>query len=417
MLRASVLLLAGAGLVSACAAPGDPAPNELTSGVAATTLSVPDAKCSDGAIAIDTAFPAGNIASCDIAEEGRVGITIAPEDAPPINCSAWYAFRLHSNAPRDVTIELDYTACGHRYWPKTSIGDGMWTPIAERDVDVFVRTPPEEGERENKSARFTVNAGQVPIFVSAQEIIVPATYNAWLDGVEGKSSVHRYELGRSAEGRLIEAITIGDRSAKEQVVLVGRAHPPEITGVQAMLPFMEALMDDSELATRFRERFLVTAVPMLNPDGVVKGFWRHNTGGVDLNRDWGPFTQPETQLMRDMLAAMDANPAQQLRVLIDFHSTNRDVFYTIPDELPTNPALFTKKWLERYQDRMPGYFVNRDARHTVGRPTSKGYSFDTYGVPAITFEIGDNTDRDLTRRIGRESAIALMEELLATPEG
>jgi len=63
---------------------------------------------------------------------------------------------------------------------------------------------------------------------------------------------------------------------------------------------------------------------------------------------------------------------------------------------------------------MPGYEVRRDARHTVGRPISKAYVFDTYGVPGITFELGDETDRKLIKRIGRESANAMMETLLAT---
>ena len=88
--------------------------------------------------------------------------------------------------------------------------------------------------------------------------------------------------------------------------------------------------------------------------------------------------------------------------------------YTIPDELPTDPPLFTRDWLARYQDRMNGYEVTRDARHEAGRPISKAHAFDTYGVPAVTFELGDETDRTLIRRIGREAAIAMMEELLAT---
>ena len=148
----------------------------------------------------------------------------------------------------------------------------------------------------------------------------------------------------------------------------------------------------------------------------MRGFWRHNTGGVDLNRDWGPFTQPETQLMKGVMDAMAANPDQQLKLLLDFHSTNRDIFYTIPDELPTDPELFTAKWLERYQQLMPGYEVVRDARHVVGRPISKAYGFDTYGIPAITFELGDETDRELVKRIGKQAAMAMMETLLATPE-
>jgi len=142
---------------------------------------------------------------------------------------------------------------------------------------------------------------------------------------------------------------------------------------------------------------------------------RHNTGGVDLNRDWGPFTQPETVLIQNVLTSIDSDPSRDLRVLIDFHSTNKDVFYTIPDELPTDPELFTKKWLQLFQTRMPDYEVNRDARHVVGRPISKAHVYDTYGVPGITLEIGDKTDRELIKRIGRESAIAMMQTMLDTP--
>ena len=179
-----------------------------------------------------------------------------------------------------------------------------------------------------------------------------------------------------------------------------------------MMAFVDTIMGDSELASAYRARFETLVVPLLNPDGVVEGHWRHGTGGVDLNRDWGPFTQPETALMRDLLAEVAEDPDRKLRVLIDFHSTGEDVFYTIRDELPTDPEMFTRRWLDFYQQRMPGYVVNRDARHDVGRPISKAYAYDTFGIPGVTFEIGDETDRALIADIGREAAYAMMMEML-----
>ena len=393
---------AGAIWLSSCVAPGTASLDS-----AAEPLAVADARCSDGSVAIDTAFDAGALASCTVGDGGRISITLSPEDAPPINCSAWYAFRVHSNAPRVVGIDLNYTACGHRYEPKVSYDGVEWTYLDPSMVEITE----VDGTR---MARLSVHTDGRPLFVSAQEIIGPATYDAWLDGLEETGLVERETLGLSAEGRAIEIMYLGNPAAQEQVALVGRQHPPEVTGALAMFPFVETLLEDTELARRFRERFRVSAVPLLNPDGVVKGHWRHNTGGVDLNRDWGPFTQPETQLMRDVLVAIDNDPDKRLRLLLDFHSTGRDIFYTIPDELPTDPPLFTRDWLARYQDRMSGYEVTRDARHEAGRPISKAHAFDTYGVPAVTFELGDETDRTLIRRIGREAAIAMMEELLAT---
>ena len=40
---------------------------------------------------------------------------------------------------------------------------------------------------------------------------------------------------------------------------------------------------------------MVIVYPLMNPDGVDEGHWRHNTGGIDLNRDWAHYNQPETR--------------------------------------------------------------------------------------------------------------------------
>nr|WP_298929457.1 M14-type cytosolic carboxypeptidase [uncultured Erythrobacter sp.] len=369
------------------------------------------AECRTDTARIDQAFPTGAYQSCDVTGNKHFRLTIAPEDDGDINCSAWYAFRVNAARKTRITVDLDYTKCGHRYWPKTSTDGVNWEFMKPKYVKV-------EGERGERTARLTLKVDETPLFVAAQEIFPPSIYEAWLDRLEQMPSATVSLLGRSAQGRKIELLRIADPNTtpRETVVLVGRQHPPEVTGALAMLPFVETIMGDSEIAKAYRSRFETLAVPLLNPDGVVHGHWRHNTGGVDLNRDWGPFTQPETRLMGNMLTWIENDSARDMRVLIDFHSTNRDVFYTIPDELPTDPELFIKKWLELYQERMPDYEVNRDARHTEGRPISKAHAFDVYGAPGITFEIGDDTDRELIKRIGRESAIAMMQTLLETPE-
>lgn len=374
------------------------------------THDVEEATCSTRIARIDQDFPTGAFADCESSGDRRFTLTIAPEDEGDINCSAWYAFRVTPERRTRITVELDYTTCGHRYWPKTSTDGVTWTRMSPYDVEI-------EGERGERTARLTLRLGNGPLFVAAQEIMPPSVYDAWLDKLEIQPFATRSLLGKSAEGRDIEMLRFAtpDAAPRETVVLVGRQHPPEVTGALAMIAFVDTLAEDSEVAKAYRARFETLMVPLLNPDGVMRGHWRHNTGGVDLNRDWGPFTQPETALMKGLLAEVEADPARDLRVLIDFHSTNRDVFYTIPDELPTDPVLFTRKWLELFQERMPGYEVDRDARHEVGRPISKAYAYDTYGAPGITFELGDETDRALIQRIGREAAIAMMVTMLETP--
>ncbi len=367
--------------------------------------------CTTKSATLDKNFPTGAYGACDTLGEKRFTLTIVPEDEGDINCSPWYAFRVTPARSTRITVKLDYEACGHRYWPKTSSDGVNWEYMPEKRVTI-------EGERGERTALISLKVSKdKPVFVAAQEILPPSVYDAWLDTLVGQPFATRSLLGKSAEGRDIELLRIAApaKAQRETVVLVGRQHPPEVTGALTMFSFVETIMGDTDLARAYRARFETLVVPMLNPDGVVRGHWRHNTGGVDLNRDWGPFTQPETKLMKGLMDEVEADPGRTIRAMIDFHSTGRDVFYTIPDEFPTEPELFTKKWLELYQERMPGYEVERDARHVPGRPVSKAYAFDTYGVPGVTFELGDETDRKLLKRIGREAATAMMVTMLEAP--
>lgn len=366
-------------------------------------------------IAVDADFPGGAFASCTFQSPEHLVVQIEPENEPPINCSPWYAMRLtplrSQEQVQQVTLELSYDVCGHRCWPKTSADGKNWRRLQPQNVTIS-----EVGGV--RQARLTIELHDGPLWLAAQEVIQPADYSDWLAELSRSPAANRWVLGKSTQGREIPGLTIKapDSSPVEQIVLIGRQHPPEITGAIAMRVFVEETLADTPLATRFRNRFEITVVPMLNPDGVVHGYWRHNTGGSDLNRDWGPFVQPETRLMRELLEEISARPEMKLRLFLDFHSTGSDVFYTIPDDLPTDPLMFTRDWLKNLQKRMHEYNVRRDPGHNAGLPTSKSYVYAKYGIPTATFEIGDETNRDLIDKIAREAARAMMETLLMAPK-
>ena len=377
---------------------------------AAHELQKPDLSgCTTSVVTLDTNFPAGNVSGCETSGKKRLKLKFAPEDAPPINCSAWYAFRLTPKRKTKVTVTLDYEACGHRYWPKVSTDGQSWKYLPKKQVKVTE----EDGK---KSAKIKIKLGKQPVFVAAQEIFAPSTYDAWLDVAEANPDAIRSILGKSTEGREIPMLSIALASAKpkEQVVLVGRQHPPEITGALGMMPFVETILSDNPIAVQYRARFETIVVPMLNPDGVVRGHWRHNVGGTDLNRDWGPFKQAETKLMDGLLQKLESDPAKKLRFFADFHSTQNDIFYTIPDEFETTPKLYIKNWLGRLQERMPDYKVKRNENPKLTQANSKNYVYRQYRVPTVTYEMGDETDRALIAQIGKEAALAMMETLLKT---
>ncbi|HQV31978.1 MAG TPA: M14 family metallopeptidase, partial [Calditrichia bacterium] len=182
-------------------------------------------------------------------------------------------------------------------------------------------------------------------------------------------------------------------------------------GTYALLGFLRTICGESDLARQFRREFGVVAIPLMNPDGVAEGHWRHNTGGIDLNRDWLYFNQPETRVARDEFLKIKANPAQQLFMFLDFHSTQRDIFYTMKPELETVPPHFSEQWLAEIQRRLPDYQVRERASGTKS-PVSKSWFYLTFGVPSVTFEIGDDTPRESVDRLARVAAEVMMEQLL-----
>lgn len=355
-------------------------------------------------------FEAGAFRYCEVVDQRHFRLAIAPEDAPPINCSPWYAFRLVPRVPGEVRVDLDYGACGHRYWPKTSDSPDGWERLPEDRVTI-------SGPRRESSASLSVPLANKSTYVSAQELLLPGHYRDWMDGKATHPAAEKFTLGRSAEDRVIEGLRIAAGTGhRETVLIIGRQHPPEVTGGFALLPAIERMLADDPVATAYRARFETIVIPMLNPDGVVRGHWRHNVGGTDLNRDWGPFTQPETKLVAAMLEQIEADPQRRLRLLLDYHSTGFDTIYTLTDAQVTDPPGFTKAWIANYQARLPGYSVRSDPSHTVDRPTSKTFGFERYGVPTATYEIGDNTDRALIVRLGSASTEAMMATMLEMPE-
>ncbi|MDB6006524.1 MAG: hypothetical protein JWR15_3511 [Prosthecobacter sp.] len=74
--------------------------------------------------------------------------------------------------------------------------------------------------------------------------------------------------------------------------------------------------------------------------------------------------------------------------------------------------MLTSRWLEALQKHVPDYKVNREASPTPTHTTSAYWAHSTFGIPAITYEIGDNTDRAQLKRVAASAAQEMMTLLL-----
>ncbi len=385
-------LLLGLGTVTgACVQAPPPEPVSAPAPVAV------EATCRTSAARLYFDFEGASASACAVRGERDFALLVTPEHAPPINPSPWYAFRYETVGEAPVTVTLGYLGGQHRYAPKWRGDDGAW-----RDL-------PAEPSADGKGAVIRLPAGRG--MVAAQEIIPPAAARADLARWSAASGAQPFTIGTSHDGRPIEAIRFGRSDAPKLVVLLGRQHPPEVTGAIAMAAFVDTL------AARAGDLgdVQVLVVPMLNPDGVVRGHWRANRGAVDINRDWGEFTQPETRAVK---AWLDALPAGVRPVLmVDFHSTSRNLFYVQGDEASPAQQRFLDEWLVGREKAFPGYPFTLEPRNAnPGSGTAKNWFHATYAIPSYTYEVADTADRAATRSAARALAESLLGVLDRAPE-
>lgn len=352
-------------------------------------------------VTFDTRFAMARASDCQRIARDEYTVVTRPENTP-INPSPWFAFKVSAASARAITVRLVCDGGPLRYRPKISVDGINWVTLP---AEAFTSTA------KSSEGTLRLEVGPEPLWVAAQEVITSDRLEAWSRALERLPFVTRSEIGRSLQGAPLHKIEITGATNPGYVVILGRQHPPETTGTLALMRFVETLVGDSALARDFRQQFNVLLVPLLNPDGVDQGHWRHNQNGVDLNRDWGVFRQPETSAVLDQINAL--REKGRLFFFLDFHSTQYDVFYTQTDAEQSFPTDFTKHWIDGIQRRFPDYKVKRSASSSPTSTTSVGWARRTFGIHAITYEIGDNTDRALLQQIATGAAEEMMTLLLA----
>ncbi len=380
-------LWAGLGLLAgACASVPPPATPAAGMGIARADT------CHSAEVTIAFDFAGAPPLACAVTGTRDFTLLVSPEHAPPINPSPWYAFRYSATGDGPVQVTLRYIEGAHRYAPKLRAGDNAWRELAV--------TVSAEGD----SASFDLPPGEG--LVAAQELVTPINNETNLGAWSALSGAPVFMIGTSHDGRAIPAIRLGRADAPKLVVLLGRQHPPEVTGAIAMETFIGVLAERADTLGDVQ----VLVVPMLNPDGVTRGHWRANRGAVDLNRDWGVFTQPETRAIK---AWLDALPKGVRPVLmVDFHSTGRNLFYVQGDKATPAQQRFLGAWLAGRENAFPGYPFTIEPRNAnSGSGTAKNWFYAAYAIPAYTYEVADTVDRDAARNAARELAAGLVAAL------
>lgn len=357
-----------------------------------------------GGVGATNDFPAARLNAFLQENDSTYVASIWPENFP-INPSPWFAFKLWSEEEREIDLKLDYSnGAKHRYVPKLSADGEQWTPLDSTLLQL---------NQDSTKATLRLKVGKDTLWVSAQEIQDHRRVGEWVRKMAQNEVVHEGVAGKSALGRDLYHMNLykGDGYDKKPAVLIiSRQHPPEVTGFLCMKAFVETIISEGA-SNGFLEKYRVMVYPLMNPDGVDLGHYRHNTGGVDLNRDWAEYHQPEVRQVTTHMVRETTVAKNDVVLGLDFHSTFNDVYYTPESSVERKIPAFTKAWLEKIRVATGLEDIN-ESPGKISRPTSSGWYNQQFGATGITYEIGDKTPREFIQKKGVESARAMMELLL-----
>ncbi|MFN7950980.1 MAG: M14 family metallopeptidase [bacterium] len=256
--------------------------------------------------------------------------------------------------------------------------------------------------------------------------------NADLRALEASGIAKVSVVGRSLEGRDVLGVKISDNPqldepGEKEGVIVGCHHAREWISVEVPFLLAKAMVD--EYATNPAVKALVDGgvtwiVPMVNPDGfeysrLVNRMWRKNrrlnsggSYGVDLNRNyasgWGgsgssgtpssdtyrgtaPFSEPETQVIRDFVGAHD------FQFLLTYHSYSQLVLWPwgwTYDKAPDDALLGRiANDLESMINSVHGviYTAEKSSDLYLAAGTTDDWFYEVTGRPGFTIELRPNS--------------------------
>ena len=256
---------------------------------------------------ISTGFDAGAIEIVQATDAHLIELRIRPDSHADF--LQWFYFRLQGAAGMPCTVRL--LNAGAATYP-----DGWkdYAAVASYDRQNWFRVP-------------TSFDGQVLtiVHVPAQDSVYyayfePYSWERHLDllGRAGNApGVQLLDLATTHDGRDLNAVVIGDVSARKKAWIIARQHPGETMAEWFVEGMIDALLDPANsVAQRLRQEVVLYLVPNMNPDGSVRGNLRTSATGANLNREW---MAPSVDYSPEVLAVRDMMHVTGCDLFLDIH--------------------------------------------------------------------------------------------------
>ena len=276
----------------------------------AWTLQAPPAAGSAALQFIDTSFENASPLWYETAADGSIQIHLLydHERSSPNRAAGHIHFLIHATPGSTLTLEfrnLDNVWNGR----PGSVARELKTLVVSADGGDWKPAPTESlpGDR----VRLTVVMPGPRLYVARLEPYRVSDLDRLLESIGRNRLVRVTPIGKTAGGRRLEIVRIGNPRAPYRLFVRARAHPWESGSNWVAQGLIERLLKGDDRATAFLERYSVDVLPMANKDGVALGRTRFNLLGKDLNRNWdrptdAPLAPENAALERWLEAAIAA---------------------------------------------------------------------------------------------------------------
>ena len=222
---------------------------------------------------------------------GTLDVEGMPEKARDGNRFIHWNFRLTGCKDRTVRFDLYYAKA--YLWPMKMLvpvvtyADGSVELV--RGVETRSFGPAAGRNMEKVGATWSHRFRQEPATISFSMPFTNDDVARLVSSLKGNQAVVVRELGRTPVFQLpLYQIVVTDPSVpdkdKKGVWLHGGEDPWEFPGIAALAGFVQFVAGDDPLAVEFRKRFVLSAIPLVNPDAVHRGDTNFylDAGGRDI---------------------------------------------------------------------------------------------------------------------------------------
>jgi hypothetical protein len=378
----------------------------LVQTVAAASAAEPPAAEKPPLDFIRTGFENGSPVQWEVDADGVVNIQMLYdyERNSPNRAAGHWHFQLQGKPGADLTLVLHNFDNVYNGRPGAAVSKKSICYVSS-DGRRWSVIPAEflEGNR----LRLRVHLDGPSLYLARLEPYRLSDLERLLVEIRGHKLVEITEIGKTAEGRTLEIIRVGDPAAPHRVLLRARSHAWEPGGNWVVQGLIRAMLADDKVAQESRKRYCIYVLPMANKDGVARGLTRFNMLGKDLNRDWDRPADarlaPENHALETWIKRM-REQGTPLHLTIDFHNDESGGLHI------SRPPIEN---LQRYLDRMKR-LEELLRKHTWFTEGSSGPKFrnpgtigegllERYGIDACIIEFNANWIAGLQRHPSGEA--------------